>query len=381
MSHSIIKPIKVLQLICPTGYYGAERWIVTLAKSLDATAIQCDLAVTVEPNMEELKIVGEYRATGQTVHEVKMNNRFDLGVILRLKNLIREKGYTLIHTHGYKSDILGLIAGRLAGVTTISTPHGFENAEDWKLRAYIALGNKTLKHFDVVAPLSEELCADVRALGVKENALCYIKNGVDLEEASDQIASASSNLRLREKKKKRVGFIGQMISRKNIFDLLDIFNSLSAENPELELILLGDGDERAELERYAHTLAATSQIQFLGFRDDRIEWLQSFDLFVMTSTLEGIPRCLMESMAMGIPVAAYKIAGIDQLLFHNETGLLAELGDKAALEDCWKTLLYDTAVADRIASSARDYVMKEFSGNRMADDYTRLYRKLSADIT
>ena len=54
-----------------------------------------------------------------------------------------------------------------------------------------------------------------------------------------------------------------------------------------------------------------SKIDFLGFRDDRLVLLQSFDLFVMTSTLEGIPRCLMEATAMGIPVAAYNIAGIE----------------------------------------------------------------------
>ena len=122
-----------------------------------------------------------------------------------------------------------------------------------------------------------------------------------------------------QKTKKRIGFIGQMISRKNIKDILDIFESLSSHRNDLELVLLGDGEDRANLEEYTATLRSKNDIEFLGYRDDRLDFLRSFDLFVMTSTLEGIPRCLMEACAMGIPVAAYDIAGIDQLIEHERT--------------------------------------------------------------
>ena len=369
--------LKVLQFICPTGFYGAERWIIALAKGLNPQ-IQCDLAVTIEPGMEKLKIVEGYQALGRTVHEVMMKNRFDLTAVMRLKQLIKEGGYNVIHTHGYKSDILGLIAGRLAGVACVATPHGFENAEDWKLRAYINLGNKFFKKFDAVAPLSEELCRDVAGFGVATSKIRYIKNGVDLDEVEAKIAAREHNPVLRDKTKKRVGFIGQMISRKNIFDLLDIFNKLAHQHDNLELVLLGDGEQRKELEEYAAKLPTNSLIKFLGFRDDRLDWLQSFDLFVMTSSLEGIPRCLMESMAMGIPVAAYDIPGIDQLLVHGNTGLLAKPGDRSALGKHWESILFDEALSKQLAVAAREFVLSEFSGRRMADDYTRLFNELVA---
>jgi len=301
---------------------------------------------------------------------------FDLSVVLRLKKLIKKEGYNVIHTHGYKSDILGLMAARMAGIPAIATPHGFENADDWKLRAYIGLGNKFLKHFDVVAPLSEELCRDVAGFGVKAERIRYIKNGVDLDEVEAKIEDRENNPVLNTKTKKRVGFIGQMISRKNIFDLLDIFDSLAQKHDNLELKLLGDGEQRQELEEYASGLKSKPAMDFLGFRDDRLDWLQSFDIFVMTSTLEGIPRCLMESMAMGIPVAAYNIAGIDQLLTHDQTGLLAEHGDKEALAQHWEAILYDDALSQRISHAAREYVLNEFSGRRMASDYTQLFNEL-----
>lgn len=366
--------VKVLQLICPTGFYGAERWILTLGKNLDKAKVQCDLAVTVEPGLPELELEKQYRLLVGTTHKLQMKGRFDVGVIFRLCSLIRKEGYQIIHTHGYKSDILGLIAARLTGIRALSTPHGFENADDWKLKAYIGMGNHFLKWFDQVAPLSDQLCNDMNTIGVRHSKVRYIQNGVDL----DEVEQHRIDPKQLPKSRRRVGFIGQMISRKNIFDLLDIFDDIASRHDNVELKLLGDGDQRPALEARARTLASRDRIEFLGFRDDRLEWLKSFDLFAMTSTLEGIPRCLMETMAMGVPVAAYKIPGIDQLVFHDETGLLAELGDRNTLTRHWEALLFDAQCASRIADSARNYVLDNFSGRRMAQEYDRLYRDMLA---
>lgn len=369
------KPIKVLQFICPTGFYGAERWILALAKNMDTARFTCDLAVTIEPNQSELEIVNQFNKLPGTSHKIPMAGRFDISVISRLCKLIKQNQYDIIHTHGYKSDILGLIAARLTGIKAVATPHGFENADDWKLKAYIGLGNFFLRHFHKVAPLSKQLCKDMERIGVKPSKVIYIQNGVDLDEVEEQ-RHITNNPKVLEKTAKRVGFIGQMISRKNIFDLLDIFNDLCSRHNNLELVLLGDGEQRRELEQYANTLPCKDKLEFLGFRDDRLEWLQSFDLFVMTSTLEGIPRCLMETMAMGIPVAAYDIPGIDQLISHQDTGLLAPLGHKAKLTQLWETLLFNAQTSQTVAENARNYVWDHFSGKRMAREYQELFTEL-----
>jgi glycosyltransferase involved in cell wall biosynthesis len=133
---------------------------------------------------------------------------------------------------------------------------------------------------------------------------------------------------------KIVGYVGQMIPRKGLLDLISAFDSLYQENQSLKLQLLGDGSQRNSLEVQAAAQASSEAIEFLGFRSDRLELLSRFDLFVMTSSLEGIPRCIMEAMAVGVPVVAYDIPGVDQLVKHGETGLLAPLGDVNALAKC-----------------------------------------------
>lgn len=367
--------INVLQFICSTGFYGAERWILALAKHLDKQHIRCDLAVTLEANSQDLELVKHYKATCGETFEVPMSHKFDLKVINRLVELIKERNIHIIHTHGYKSDILGVLAAKKAGIPCVVTPHGFENAADFKLRAFIWLGCKAMKYAEKVVPLSKQLCDDARRHGVKEDKLVYIQNGVDLSEVEAQRLLPKADTQ----GIKKIGFVGQMISRKNIFDILDIFNELCEKHDNIILQLLGDGDQRQELEAYASKLKHKAKIEFLGFRDDRLELLQSFDLFVMTSTLEGIPRCLMEATAMGIPVAAYNIAGIDQLIEHEKSGLLANLGDKKTLSGYWEKLLFDEAYAQELSDNARDFVNEHYSAQRMANEYTDLFNQMMAE--
>ena len=370
------KKINVLQFTCPAGFYGAERWVLALARHLNKKTMTCDLAVTKEPGQGELEIVRQYTADMGTAYEIAMKHPFDFGVVSRLCDLIREQDIDIIHTHGYKSDIIGIIAARKTGIISVSTPHGFENTKEWKLRAYIWLGSQTFRFFTKVAPLSQQLYDDVIRMGAKKENVVYIQNGVDLQEVEEHRDSDESIERGDEK---RIGFVGQMISRKNVFDLLDIFNGLSAKYGNMKLLLLGDGEQRQQLEEYANTLPEKDHIEFLGFRDDRLELLKSFDIFVMTSTLEGIPRCLMETMAMGIPVAAYDIAGIDQLITHQKSGLLAPLGDKDALAGFCEKILFDPEYAKSLADNARRYVYEAFSAQRMAKDYEQLFNELMSD--
>ncbi len=374
-------PIKVLHFICSTGFYGAEKWILALANNSDPTLVTSELVVTKERENQDLQLVRDFNALGMTSHEVKMSGRFDPRAIKTLVKLIKDQQIDILHSHGYKSDILGIIAAKVAGIKCITTPHGFEKTNDRKLEMFIAAGCRTFKYFDYTVPLSRELYADVQKYNVPDEKIVYIRNGVDLKDiayrkpAENPVVRAD-NEPLNLPEKKTIGFIGQMIDRKNVSHLLDVFDKLASENSGLELVLLGDGISRAKFEEYADTLSSRDKISFLGFQTDPLSYLKTFDLFVMCSTLEGIPRCLMESMAMGVPVAAYDIAGVNQLLEHNKTGLLATLNNKNELYDCCKKLLWDEKLANEISAAAAAHINDKFSARRMAVEYTELYQQL-----
>ena len=168
------KKLNILQFICPTGFYGAERWILALAKHLPAEQVCCDLAITLEDNSKNLELVKKYRQECGETFEIPMSHRFDLGVVNKLVDLIQQRNIDIIHTHGYKSDILGVIAARKAGIKCVVTPHGFENAKDLKLRFFIWLGCKAMTFADIVAPLSPQLVEDSKNVGVKASKIVYV---------------------------------------------------------------------------------------------------------------------------------------------------------------------------------------------------------------
>jgi glycosyltransferase involved in cell wall biosynthesis len=370
-----MKKINVLQFICSTGFYGAERWVLALVNHLDPSKVRSDLVVTQEGNYKELKIVQQFNIENGQTFELPMAHKFDFSVVNKLVDLIKARDIDVIHTHGYKSDILGIMAARKANIKVVVTPHGFPAHIDFKLKCFIWFGCQSLRFANKVVPLSIQLMEDVKRFGVHKSKISYVQNGVDLSEveAQQKLPIKSDFI---HNEVKRIGFVGQMIKRKNIEHVLDVFESLSKKHDNLELYLLGDGESREGLEEYTKTLNSRNNIHFLGFRDDRLEWLQSFDLFVMTSLLEGIPRCVMETMAMGVPVSAYNIAGVDQLITHNETGLLANLNDKVVLEQHWETLLFNDEFSENIVINAKKFVYKHYSAQRMANEYNEIFNSL-----
>jgi glycosyltransferase involved in cell wall biosynthesis len=371
-----MQPLRVLQFITPSGFYGAERWVLAMANNTDSTEIICDLAVTKESETQDLTVATLYPRDKGEVHYLPMNGRFDLRVVDKLVEVIKQRQIDVIHTHGYKSDILGVLAAKKAGICVVATPHGFSNNIPFKLRMFIRLGLFAIRFADRVAPLSQQLIEDIVAAGVRRDKIQFIENGVDLTElVAYRKAFPVETSALQAP---HFGYIGQLIARKGIADMIRAFNQVFSRCPAAKLTLIGDGDQRSELEALAHSLPCSNAISFLGFREDRLALSQQFDVFLMTSSLEGIPRCLMEAMIVGTPVVAYDIPGVDQLIRDGETGLLAALGDWQRLAMRCEQLVQEPRLYQQIALAGRALVDQRFSAKRMTDEYVTLFRQLLA---
>ncbi len=370
-----MKRINVLQFICPSGFYGAEMWVLALSSHLDKKLVNCSLAVTHESQDQNLELFDRFMALGLNAYKIPMLGRFDVRSIPRLVKLIKKQKIDIMHTHGYKSDILGLITGRIAGIKIISTPHGFENAKNFKLQMFIKIGCFALRFYDKIVPLSPDLRQNCLDLKVSPAKIKMIINGVDLTEIEAERSKKHIPF-FSDKKEKIIGYVGQMAYRKNIDAMLSAFDLLYRETQDIRLVLVGDGALRAQLEERAKKLSSYHKIDFLGFRNDRLRIVKEMDIFCMTSSLEGIPRCIMEAMAMGTPVVAFNIPGIDKLVLNGKTGLLADFDDVDGLKENFKQLLDDKLLSTEITRNARTYILEKFSARRMAQEYTGVYEEL-----
>ena len=372
----IDRPVRVLQIGSPAGMFGAERWIMALAKHLPRDQVESVIGVIQDESTGKVPPLCEHaHALGFETLTIQAPGKLSAQEVGGLRQAIADLRIDVLHTHFYKPTIIGAIAVRGTNCKLLATPHGWNTDAGLKLQAYEWLERLAFARAHVVAPLSGDLERGLRGLPWLKGKVQLISNGVDLSEVTASDAVDTEVQAARARGDFVVGYIGQLIARKRVDTLIDAFARM--QSACAKLFIVGDGDQRAVLESHASSLGVASQVHFMGFREDRLDFLRGFDVLVLPSSLEGIPRCLMESMAAGVPIIGTRIPGIVDLIAEHQTGLAFDVGDAESLAQCLQHLAADAVLADRLAESARLRVMESFSATGMATQYASLFREMS----
>ena len=362
--------IHVLHLIGSTGLYGAERWILALMGALDHNRIQSSLVNLVDNKNETSEVVTAARNRGFRALDFHTGGNYNPLAALRLARWVKGQKVHIIHGHGFKSDMTGLLAARVAGCRAVTTPHGWSLEKNRKLELYERLDRGLFRFMDAVCPLSQALKKDIENCAPPA-ALRLILNGVDVEE----VQAASPPLRLRSGAFV-IGYMGRLVELKDLNTLLAAIRHLCDRQLKIHLVIIGDGPEKADLFHMAARLGITERVNFLGFRADPLPILKTFDVFVLPSLTEGIPRCIMEAMAAGIPVIVSDIPGNRALVSHGETGLLFLPGNSSDLAEKIEAVMNDPVKAMAMAASGQKKIEDNYSSRKMGREYTKLYDEL-----
>jgi glycosyltransferase involved in cell wall biosynthesis len=309
---------------------------------------------------------------GFQTHVIESYGKLSRSAVGQLRRMLIEHQIDILHTHGYKTDLIGSLAARGTRCKTLSTPHGWSVNAGFKLQVYEALDRLCFLFMDAVAPLSRDLYEGLARLPGMKRKLHLIENAVDLSEIDAPGETPDVLRRWHEEGRVVIGYIGQLITRKRIDTLIEAFHALDI--PNKQLCLIGDGPQRQELEAQAERLGETRNIAFLGFRGDRIDFLKGFDIFVLPSELEGIPRCLMEATGAGIAVIASDIPGCRDVVVSGQTGMLTPPGDAAALCRQMSLLIADQPLRARLARAGAERTRQRYSADALAAAYAQLYR-------
>lgn len=367
--------IRVLQLGSPTGLYGAERWILALIKHLDPEQVESIVAVIKDNPSLDAPLVHEAAKLGFRTHVIEAYGRVNISAVKRLREFIRANSIHILHTHGYKTDLIGLLATLGTRCKIITTPHGWSQQADFKLQCYELIDRICFSLMDAVVPLSEQLHRDLRHIPGINSTLRFIRNGVDLSEIESGNHVAPELLEWKKEGAFILGYIGQLIPRKGLDTLLRAVATLHGVNWRLAIV--GDGESRQELEDLAVDLSCLKRIRFFGFKKDRLSFLRGLDVFVLPSRMEGIPRCLMEAMGSGIPVIASDIPGCRDLVNHGQSGCLFTCDDSHSLAEAIVTLGSSKPLRQDFATGGKQAVSARYSAYRMASEYQQLYRHYS----
>ncbi len=172
---------------------------------------------------------------------------------------------------------------------------------------------------------------------------------------------------------RRLISVGRLASVKAYDVLLRAFAQVSHSRPRLRLTLVGDGPERAGLERLAERLCVSTSVDFVGFRDDVPDLLAKHDMFVLSSQHEGISIAILEAMRAGLPVVATRVGGVPDTVIDGVTGVLVPPDDAPSLAQAIDRLLECPCSLRAIGAAGRAVQQHGFSIVRMRDRYLELY--------
>jgi L-malate glycosyltransferase len=161
---------------------------------------------------------------------------------------------------------------------------------------------------------------------------------------------------------------------KRIGDVLAIFGEVNRQRP-CRLLLIGDGPERSQAERWVRELGLEARVLFLGKQDSFVELLASADVFLLPSEQESFGLAALEALSCGVPVVASDVGGVPELVDSGETGYLAPVGDVRAMADRVLSLVGDPARWRAFSQRARQRVLERFQLGPAMERYEALYRR------
>ena len=378
--------VKVCNVITKLAVGGATETALAYCAGLDSAHWETVLVTGPEQSPEgDLFEEAERRGVavtvipslGRRVHPLR-----DARAVAELVRLFRRQRPDVVHTHSSKAGLLGRLAARLAGVPVVlHTVHGWSFHEGMSPagRAVAAALERVAARWTWPLVVVAEVDAEIGlAAGIGQpHQYALVRSAVDVEELRASAGSrraARAALRIREDVPV-VGTVTRLCAQKDPETLLRAARLLAELRPDARLVVIGDGPLRPQVERRIDELGLRSHVTLLGRQSDVAALLPAFDAFVLSSRWEGLPRVILEAMAVGVPVVSTDVGGIAEVVEDQVSGLLVPAGDHVALGNALFRVLREPGLGSRLAEAASTS-LDEFDVGRMVERLEELYAGL-----
>jgi glycosyltransferase involved in cell wall biosynthesis len=312
------------------------------------------------------------RAAGVPTHELDVSGEVHPGAIVEIARLVSARGVDIVHMHTSHAHTLGALAGILAPRTKLVV----SRRVDFSIRKHATSILKYRIPIDRIIAISHAVRRVLIDDGIPPDLVSVVHSGIDLSRFDHvEVPDYRAEFGLAEDAVV-VGNVAALADHKGHRFLLDAVPQVLQRHPEARTIICGDGELWDELHAQRARLGIEKQVIFAGFRTDVPALLGFFDLFVMSSHLEGLNTSILDALAMRRPVVATDAGGIPEIIRDGETGLLVPAKDPPALADAVCRLVEDRGLAHRLAEGGRRWVEKEFTTDAMVEGTLAIYREL-----
>ena len=369
------KPLSILHTESSTGWGGQEIRILTEAAGMIARGHK---VVLVTPPEAQIAPAAVKRGIPTVTLPIGRKN---LKGFLAMRDYLKQHGheFDVINTHSSTDSWLvaancATLRGTPPLVRTrhVSTPVNNKPSTRW-------LYQKATTHMVTTGEALRHTLHEVN--GMDLNSMTSVRTGIDLSYYKplgngDKTAARD---KLNVPNNPTIGILATLRDWKGHDDLIDAFALLKDEFPDWQILVIGDGPRRPDIQRRCADLGLTDRIHLVGNQDNVPEWLNCLDIFVLPSFGdEGVPQGLMQAMACGVPAISTPIGAIGEALQDGQTGLMTPPRDVPKLAENLRLLMGDDQLRRKFADASLAY-SRNFGIDIMLDRMDKAFRQAIAE--
>lgn len=365
------QPLNILHVLAPAPAGGLESVVLQTTKGLRARGHNVTVAAVLQPGSEHSHpFVDSLRAHNAPVACVVVGARAYQTERQAIARLIREHDIHVVHTHGYRPDVIdGPVAHSLdrAHVTTL---HGFVGGS-FRSRLYERLQIRAARKADAAIAVSAPILQRLSQAGAGGHAH-LVRNAVLPDAQTLDRAASRDALRLPHEAC-LVGWVGRVSHEKGP----DVFVEALAKTPEwVHGAVIGSGPMMDAIQMQASALGVADRLHFPGMFPNARRYFAALDVLALTSRTEGTPMVLLEAMWAGVPILATSVGGIPDLL-NGQIAQLCASEDATAIGAAMTKLASDPALRTTQSGNASEYVATHFDPDQWIIAYEQIYRTVA----
>ena len=364
-------PVRTIHIDTARTWRGGQNQALLTVKGLRALG---------HPTMLVAHPDGELRRRApQDADLVPLAPRFeiDFHAAWKLARIIRTCDPAVLHAH----DPHGVALAALALGFRMPWPPPRLVASrrvDFRLAGH-ALSRAKYRQVDRFICASDAIAHILQRDQVEPARIVTVHEGVDLEHVAEAPPVSMHETFWLPRGAPVVLNVAALVPHKGQRHLIDAFADVVRVIPDARLVILGQGELHDALTRQVHHLGLDKHVLLPGFRTDVLSLMKTADLFVMSSTMEGLGTSLLDAMACARPIVATSTGGIPEVVVHEETGLLVPPRDPDSLADALITLLRDDALARQYGAAGYERVHRRFSVEHMVRETVAVYETMLAE--
>lgn len=371
--------MKILYLVTKGNFGGAQRYVFDLATGLPSDEFEVTVAFgegeLLEQKLKEKNIrTIRLKNSGRDIKIFK-----DIKLFFEILNLLKKEKPDVIHLNSSKIGLIGALAIRIFNLTTksyklkaIFTAHGwaFNDSNFFILKFFLKFFQwLTVLLSDKTIAVSEKVKKGISNWHFINKKIEVIYNGIEKPNFLEK-EEAREKLLPKNKDKIWIGTISELHKNKGLDILIEGIFPILKKDKNIILVIIGEGEERKNLEKLAEEKGLVNQIFFLGFIENASNFLKAFDIFTLTSKTEGLPYVLLEASLAELPIIASRVGGIPEILGEKSENLFEKENTKEFTEKLEKML------GEKNGNSS-EKIKEKFSLEKMITETLKIYRNLN----